>query len=117
MPKVSPSARPKYVLDPDLRIEAADAVETTVAKKKMTPKEQRKKAANTPKRSFKELPAGWTRAKVAQAYSDAPTRGVPKSVFLQNWNEKYDFPLDKNKATRWVRKLRKQDEDNVSNSE
>ena len=39
MPKVSPSARPKYVLDPDLRIEAADAVETTVAKKKMTTKE------------------------------------------------------------------------------
>ena len=39
-----------------------------------------------------------------KAYKEAPLRRVPKSVWLQKWAQKYDFPLCKRKAGRWVKK-------------
>ena len=65
---------------------------------------QRRKISSISKQSFKELPEGWTREKVAVAYDSAPKRGVPKSVFLEKWNQKYDFKLTKQKAGVWVKK-------------
>ena len=62
-------------------------------KKKMNPRDQRKHAASKPRHSFKNLPEGWTREKVARAYETAPLRGIPKSTWLEKWAEKYDFPL------------------------
>jgi len=89
MPKIQPSARNQYVLDPDLKIEAPAPSEVAPDKKKMDPRDQRKYAASKPRHSFKNLPEGWTREKVARAYETAPLRGIPKSTWLEKWAEKY----------------------------
>ena len=83
----------QYVLDPDLKIESPYPSEVAPDKKKMNPRDQRKYAASKPRHSFKNLPEGWTREKVARAYETAPLRGIPKSTWLEKWAEKYDFPL------------------------
>ena len=44
-----------------------------------------------------------------KAYKEAPLRRVPKSDWLQRWAQKYDFPLCKRKAGRWVKKFIKND--------
>ena len=95
MPEVQPSARKGSTLKPSLK-------KITPAKKalheKINPRTQRKNAANAPKQSFKELPEGWTREKVASKYYAAPS----KSIFLQKWGEKYpNFKLTKQKANEW----------------
>ena len=62
------------------------------------PRTQRKNAGSAPKQSFKELPEGWTREKVASKYYAAPS----KSIFLQKWGEKYpNFKLTRQKANEW----------------
>ena len=40
-----------------------------------------------------------------KAYEEAPLRGVRESVWLQKWSQKYNFPLCKRKAGRWVKKF------------
>ena len=50
-------------------------------------------------------------------YKEAPLRGVPKSVWLQNWAQKYDFSLCKRKAERWVKKFIKNDANEERDSE
>ena len=65
---------------------------------KIHPRTQRKNAANAPKQSFKELPEGWTREKVASKYYAAPS----KTIFLKKWGEKYpNFKLSMQKANEW----------------
>ena len=71
----------------------------------MDPLTQRRKISSISKQSFKELPEGWTREKVAVAHDSAPKRGVPKSVFLEKLNQKYDFKLTKQKVGVWVKKF------------
>ena len=93
MPKIQPSARSQYVLDPDLKIESPAPSEVAPDKKKMNPHDQRKYAAIKPRHSFKNLPERWTREKVARAYETAPLRGILKSTWLEKRAEKYDFPL------------------------
>ena len=93
MSKIQPSARSQYVLDPDLKIESPAPSEVAPDKKKMNPHDQRKYAAIKPRHSFKNLPEGWTREKVARAYETAPLRGILKSTWLEKRAEKYDFPL------------------------
>ena len=116
MPKVQPSARSDSVLDPKLKIEK-HACEVVPEKKKILPQEQRENAASRPRHGFKKLPEGWTRQKVARAYNDAPLRGIPKSLFLQKWAEKYDFPLSQQKAAKWVELYINNDKDTHSDSE
>ena len=86
-------------------------------KKKMNPRDQRKYAASKPRHSFKNLPEGWTREKVARAYETAPLRGIPKSTWLEKWAEKYDFPLCRWKVRRWVKKCIKSDANEERDSE
>ena len=76
---VTPSARSGYVLDPNLKIDKTDTLESDQKKEKMLPQEQREIAALRPKSSFKKLPTGWTREKVARAYNDAPLK---ETVYL-----------------------------------
>ena len=72
------------------------------ASEKINPLTQRKNAAKAKKQSFKELPEGWTREKVALKYYAAPS----KSMFLKKWSEKYpDFKLSMQKANEWVQLL------------
>ena len=75
MPKIQPSARNQYVLDPDLEMETSALSEVAPDKKKMNPRDQRKYAASKPRHSFKNLPEGWTRETVAHAYETAQLRG------------------------------------------
>ena len=117
MPKIQPSARNQYVLDPDLKIEAPAPSEVAPDKKKMDPRDQRKYAASKPRHSFKNLPEGWTREKVARAYETAPLRGILKSTWLEKRAEKYDFPLCRWKVRRWVKKCIKSDANEESDSE
>ena len=56
------------------------------------------------KTSFKKLPAGWTREKVAKAYHKAGQRGA-KGKFLNMWANKYDFKLSQQKAREWETKF------------
>ena len=44
-------------------------------------------------------------------------RGIPKSLFLQKWAEKYDFPLSQQKAAKWVELYINNDKDTHSDSE
>ena len=83
IPKIQPSARNQYVLDPYLKIETPAPSEVASDKKKMNPRHQRKYAVSKPRYSFKNLPKGWTREKVARAYETAPLRGIPKSTWLE----------------------------------
>ena len=107
----------QYVLDPDLKIESPYPSEVAPDKKKMNPRDQRKYAASKPRHSFKNLPEGWTREKVARAYETAPLRGIPKSTWLEKWAEKYDFPLCRWKVRRWVKKCIKSDANEERDSE
>ena len=117
MPKVTPLARSGYVLDPKLKIDKTDTLESDQKKEKMLPQEQREIAALRPKSSFKELPTGWTREKVARACNDAPLKGIPKSLFLEKWAGKYDFPLGQQKAATWVRKYINDEDSNIDSEE
>jgi len=81
MPEIQLSASDNMILDPAL----------TLPKPKLT---QQRKASYKPKESFKNLPEGWTRDKVAIAYDGAPLRRIPKNIFMKKWNEKYDFKMD-----------------------
>ena len=114
MPFVASSARKKHVLDPNLKFEFPPK---TIEKKKMTPQEQREDASSKAKHSHKALPQGWTREKVARAYSEAPSRGCPKGVWLESWNKKYDFPLCHRKVGVWVKKFIKMGIDENSDAE
>ena len=60
---------------------------------------------------------GWTREKVARAYNDAPLKGIPKSLFLEKWAEKYNFPLGQQKAATWVRKYINDEDSNIDSEE
>jgi len=83
----------------------------------MLPQEQREIAALRPKSSFKKFPTGWTLEKVARAYNDAPLKGIPKSLFLEKWTKKYDFPLGQQKAATWVRKYINGEDSNIDSEE
>ena len=98
MPKSQPSARSQYVLDPDLKIEVLAQSEVAPDKKKMNPRDQQKYVASKSRHSFKSLPEGWSREKVACAYETVPLRGIPKSTWLEKRAEKYDIPLCRWKA-------------------
>ena len=96
MPEVKPSSREGAILNSSLK-------KVAPAKKalhqKMHPLTQRGNAAKAKKQSFKELPEGWTREKVASKYDAAPS----KSIFLKKWGEKYpNFKLTMQKANDWV---------------
>jgi uncharacterized protein YbdZ (MbtH family) len=65
---------------------------------------QRNEASYSLKTSFKKLPAGWTREKVAKAYHKAGQRGA-KGKFLDMGANKYDFKLSQQKAREWETKF------------
>ena len=95
MPEVKPSARKGSILKPSL---SKVAPAKKALHEKINPRTQRKNAANAPKQSFKELPEGWTREKVASKYYAAPS----KTIFLKKWGEKYpNFKLSMQKANEW----------------
>ena len=83
----------------------------------LLPQKQREIGALRPRSSFKKRPTGWTREKVARAYNDAPLKGIPKSLFLEKWAEKYDFPLGQQKAATWVRKYINDEDSNIDSEE
>ena len=77
--------------------------------KKMSKKDtdsstQRNAASYSVKTSFKKLPAGWTREKIAKAYHKAGQWGA-KGKFLNMWANKYDFKLSQQKAREWETKI------------
>ena len=104
MPHVVPSARKNLILRPGMKIKKPRK-KNTQPEITMDPLTQRRKISSISKQSFKELPEGWTREKVAVAHDSAPKRGVPKSVFLEKLNQKYDFKLTKQKVGVWVKKF------------
>ena len=83
----------------------------------MNSRDQRKYAASKPRHSFKHLPEGWTRDKVARAYETALLRGIPKSTWLEKLPQKYDFPLCERKVSQWVKKFIKNDANEERDSE
>ena len=50
-------------------------------------------------------------------WQEKAMRGIPKSLFLQKWAEKYDFPLSQQKAAKWVELYINNDKDTHSDSE
>ena len=74
--------------------------ETKKSKKKTDASTQRKEASFSVKTSFKNLPSGWTRIKIAIAYNKAGMRGS-KEKFLSLWANKYDFKLTQQKSREW----------------
>ena len=74
------------------------------SKKKTDASTQRNEASFAVKTSFKNLPAGWTREKVAKAYHKAGKRGG-KGKFLKLWATKYNFKLSQQKAREWEQKF------------
>ena len=104
MPHVVPSARKNLILRPGMKIRKPRK-KSTQPEITMDSLTKRRKISSISKKSLKEMPEGWTREKVAVAYDSAPKRGVPKSVFLDKWNQKYDFKLTKQKAGVWVNKF------------
>ena len=62
------------------------------SKKNTDASKQRNETSYAVKTSFKNLPAGWTREKVAKAYHKAGKRGA-KGKFLKIWADKYDCKL------------------------
>ena len=101
MPEIQPSASDNMILDPALTLPKPKERNPQV-EIKMDPLTQQRKVSYKPKQSFKNLPEGWTREKVAIAYDGAPLRGVPKNIFIKKWNEKYDFKLTSRKVRKWV---------------
>ena len=74
------------------------------SKKKIDGSTQRKEASFSVKTSFKNLPSGWTREKVAIAYNKAGMRGS-KEKFLSLWAKKYNFKLTQQKAREWEKQF------------
>ena len=92
------------ILENDFVMPKPTRRETKKSKKKTDASTQRKEASFSVKTSFKNLPSGWTREKVAIAYHKAGIRGS-KEKFLSLWANKYDFKLTQQKAREWEKQF------------
>ena len=109
MPTFQASASNGMILGTDFVKPKPIRREMKKSKKKTDASTQRNEVSFAVKMSFKNLPVGWSREKVAKAYHKAGKRGG-KGKFLELWTTKYDFKLSQQKTREWEKFVLNQEE-------